>query len=148
MVKIAKIASRGTPRTVYTRAIAAAARLLPRPHAPPRPARLAQATDEEPCPHAHLLLALILGSLATRIHAIGAAHSDWTGNRKSRFSVTALRIESITTCMETLATFVLDDDQHAASALGQRAMGGCAVILNGLILPILGRNNGRLGNAG
>jgi hypothetical protein len=58
------------------------ASFLSRPHATPRPAKLAQATDEKPCPHAyhaHLSHALILGSLATPVHAIGAAHSDWVG---------------------------------------------------------------------
>jgi hypothetical protein len=44
--------------------------------------------------------------------------------------------------METLATIALDDDQHAAPAYGQRAMGERAVMLNGPILTILGRNNG------
>jgi hypothetical protein len=38
--------------------------------------------------------------------------------------------------METPTTIALDYVEHAASALGQRAMGGCAVMLNGLDLTI------------
>jgi hypothetical protein len=68
------------------------ASFLPRPHATPRPAKLAQATNGKQCPHAyhaHLSHALILGSLATPVHAIGAAHSDWVG--KSEISVLSNR---------------------------------------------------------
>jgi len=44
--------------------------------------------------------------------------------------------------METSTTTVLDDDEHAPSAFGQRAMGGCPLALGGLALSVLGRNNG------
>jgi hypothetical protein len=42
--------------------------------------------------------------------------------------------------METPTTTALDDDEHATTAFGQRAMGECADMLSDL--TILRRNNG------